>query len=45
MSQMACSNDNILALKKKKKRAVLFKHSWEHTAYQKLICSGSVGHN
>lgn len=44
MSQMACSNDNILAFKKKK-RAVLFKHSWEHTAYQKLISSGSVGHN
>lgn len=38
--QMDCSNDIILA-KKKKKKAVLFKHSLEHTAYQELISSES----
>lgn len=42
LSRMDCSNDIISAFKK---RVVLFKHSLEHTAYQKLICSESVGHS
>lgn len=45
MSQMACSNDITLGLRGRGGRAILLKHSWEHTAYQKLICSESAEHN
>lgn len=44
LSQMDCSNDIILA-KKKKEKAVSVKHSLEHTAYQEFISSESEGNN
>lgn len=43
LSQMDCSNDIILAKRKKKKSSL--KHSLEHTAYQEIISSESEGNN
>lgn len=40
---MDCSNDIILAKRKKKKSSL--KHSLEHTAYQEIISSESEGNN
>lgn len=40
---MDCSTDIIL--EEKKKKAVLFKHSLEHTVYQEFISSESEGNN
>lgn len=45
LSQMDCSNDIILAKKKKKEKAVSVKHSLEHTAYQEFISSESEGNH
>lgn len=43
LSQMDCSNDIILAKKKKEKVSV--KHSLEHTASQEFMSSESEGNN
>lgn len=42
---MDCNKWYHFSIMKKNRRAVLLKHSLEHTPYQKLTCSESVGHN